>query len=134
MKKLTKKQETALKHFLIDIDELDNKPRRFFSGVRDIAENFIDKEKDKEHYYNVLAYIEEFQEMYYTQIRMPTLAEYLLRHARNTKRELISTVKRKEGWRDYWTEDRVSGYEEGVKDATKLLTKKFLEEIIDENT
>lgn len=35
--KLTKKQEKALKHLLLDLDELENKPRRLFHALEEFA-------------------------------------------------------------------------------------------------
>lgn len=59
----TKKQHDAIHNVKMDIDELDNKPRRLYSAMREFAEAFI--VDDDRHLADVINSIDHAEDMYY---------------------------------------------------------------------
>ena len=124
--KLNKKQLEALEYLKIDLDELSNKPRRFFSSLFKFIDAFIEH-KDKEHYDNIVADIMEWQEMFYRNINHYEILEDCGRTSREVKKELIKKIP------DNWTDDAIDNYRAGVEEATKqmaiMMTKNLIERL-----
>jgi hypothetical protein len=121
----TKQQTDAIDYIVMDIDELDNKPRRLFSSLRKIAEAFIE---ESDHYFDVIDSIDEFEKMYYTQIQMSSLVKEILDIKREISRELCGKKELQET--EYENADYLDGYRHGVKKALEQLSLKITEAII----
>jgi len=126
--KLNKKQIEAVKALRCDLDELSNKPRRLFSSFYKFIDAFIaNKTSDeKEHYKEIIADFNEWEDMFYQNIRHYQILEDCGRAARDVKKELLSNTP------DDWNEDRYWGFEDGVKEATKKMAIKINENLIEE--
>ena len=130
MKKLNKKQLTAVEYLVIDIDELDNKPRRLFQALRGIAEAFLENKtlNDKEHKAEVIDSINQFEESYYLYLNTPEIMKSVGQASHEVKRELTS-----EKATMYDDDKDNSGYVWGVKKACNLMAKKIISEMADFN-
>jgi len=126
MKKFTKKQKEALEYLILDLDELSNKPRRLFSSFIRFTEAFIEEDSQAE----IIADINQWEEMYYKNVCALTLLEDSGRMCMTIRKELEVKIKA-EGWRD-WKEDHIYAYTEGIKDATRKMALKFNEKLIEE--
>lgn len=94
MKKLTKKQLSALESLIYDLDELDNKPRRLFSSLREVADVFLSGKayedyQGKKHKKKVLSSIDQFEEYYYLFLNIPEIIKEVADAIISTKRELM---------------------------------------------
>lgn len=131
MKKLTAKQLKAIEYLVLDLDELDNKPRRLFKALRDVAEAFMvgkayEDYAGKEHKRKVLSSIDQFEEYYYLFLNIPEIVKDVADANIETKRELME--------KDLYFEDNpeaVNYYERGIDDARNLMTKKIITNIMD---
>jgi hypothetical protein len=125
-KKYTKKQQEAIKSLCLNIDELDNKPRRLFKALREFTEAFQEDHSD-ERTIEVLDSIDEIEHMYYHHIHIPEMTRGILEKKRKVEKEFIS-VKRWKDKRDEYNQ----GFEDGVLTATKALSAKIVNAIIND--
>ena len=94
MKKYTKAQKNAIESLVIMIDELDNKPRRLFESLHEIANAFIE---DETHKAEINSSIHEWESNYYRVKNRGQLAQDIFESLAETIRELnLTEEKRKE--------------------------------------
>jgi hypothetical protein len=120
--KFNKKQIRAIENLIYDLDELDNKPRRLYGALRDLAKVTIE---DKEQLIEILSSLDEAERYQYFFMNLPDIAEDIFEQKMRTERELLH---RKE--EDKKTEAEAYEYKKGVGDATKSYSKKMLESLI----
>ena len=126
--KLNKKQINAVEYLEMDLDELDNKPRRLFSSLRKFAEAFLEQktDEDKKHKKSVLSSIDQFEEYYYLFINIPEIVQEVAQASMDTKRELMEKDS-------YFDDDKeaVNHYVEGIDDCKNLMAKKIINRLMD---
>jgi len=127
MKKLNKKQQEAIDSLVVMIDELDNKPRRLFSALREVAEAFItgDDYETKQYRKKVIGSINQFEEWYYLNLNLPEITREVMQATTDTKRELLE----QDSYFDN-DQDAVSHYIEGVDDCKNLIAEKIITGLI----
>ena len=82
--KMTRKQKDALECLVVDLDELNNKPRRLFGSLRKFMVAFIEGENTK---IESVQRLNIFEEQYYEFIDMPNFGKTILQHKREAVRE-----------------------------------------------
>ena len=70
--KLNKKQKEALEDLILNLDELDNKPRRLFSALIDFTKVFVEDSDD------IIDRLDDAQLSYYSYWTQPDLLAELL--------------------------------------------------------
>lgn len=133
--KLSKKQKEAISNLVGDLDELSDKPRRLFSSLINFADSFLEKNtlEEKERYKEVVADLKEFQDFYYKNINSCLLLELNGKMARETRKELIKNMEKNFNNKEKKTQENViSAYEDGVREATKLMAIKINQTLIEE--
>lgn len=117
-----KKQKEAINSLVVMIDELDNKPRRLFESLREVAAAFL---KDDDHRQDVVSSIDQFEEYYYLFKNIPEMVRGVAQASIDVKRELMKKSQREE--KQFYI------YESGVDDCRKEMSKKIIEYLIDED-
>ena len=115
--KFTKKQLTAIDNLVYNIDELDNKPRRLFDALQEVAESFITEEDKKETLKGIIKRINEFERFYYMFINLPEIAKDIMECRMETDRELIEGTEKE------------ANFDYGIEQATKLYSQKMLKRL-----
>jgi hypothetical protein len=118
--KFSKKQRESVKNVVYMLDELDNKPRRLYSALRDMVETFLSERDDVEDIY---ASLDEAEEFYYRNKRILDYARDIIQSRDDAMRELRKAeYKREEPRQDIlFAQDK----------AVNLLAKKILCEFTD---
>lgn len=127
-KKLTKAQRTALWGLVYDLDELDNKPRRLFASLRDVAKAFLSEKHPahKEHKEEIISSIDQFEELYYKRrFELPMLVERIASISIELSREL------KKEFPKYYEEEERDAYMQGARDARRMMAKQIINEAFD---
>jgi hypothetical protein len=122
-RKFTKEQLEAIEKLEYDIDELDNKPCRLFSSLRNFADSFADG--DEETRDCSIESINELENLSYLLLSLPQMSEDIIRAGMTINKEESSGIDHDLS-RDYQ-----NGYENGIKKATKLYCKKMLDILSD---
>jgi len=128
MIKLNKKQLSSVESLVWNLDELSNKPRRLFKSLYDLTNAFF--VKDDEHKLEILADLEEWQEMYYKNINSSYLIEQIARKSRDIRKELLGKDTLKNNCKD--NDEFIDGYSKGVKDTVEKLRKEIIIELLEE--
>jgi hypothetical protein len=119
---LTRKQNTALDYLILDLDELDNKPRRLFNSLRLMAEEFT---KNKPNHLEIIDSINEFEDRYYQTKHIPEIVKDILWIAGKTRREMLSQRNEKETAERYKDYTPKQIYAAGVKETLEKMSLKI---------
>lgn len=120
-KKYTKKQLEAVDSLVTMIDELDNKPRRLYSSLREVASAFIE---NKDHRDEVRDSLDEAEELYYRNRRVPEYASDIFR----SRDKVLRTMRSRENKRDI-PDERSAMYD--IKEALDMMTKEVVGNLVD---
>lgn len=93
-KKYSKEQVNAIEKLICNLDELDNKPRRLYSALRDVATAFVSSktEEDKEGLASVINRIDQAEDTWYEQWNFENEFSGILRSIRKKKNDLTSSI------------------------------------------
>lgn len=130
-KKYTKKQKDAIDGIRYNLDELDNKPRRLYSALREFVDAFLDK--DRKQTAKIMARIDQAETSWYTQWDFENIVASILSGIRRRGHELTSTIaydkfcEDRKRWDEKATDKNIEEawryYKDGVKDMEKQSNK-----------
>lgn len=126
---LTKEQRKAVDMLALDIDELDNKPRRLFSALRDFAKAFVVIPKknfyaQKLHLKDIIDSIDQMEHYYYQIKGVPDYARDIF----VSREKVLRKCKSEDN--DNNNNNRPSVYYDQEK-AINLLVKEITDNLID---
>ena len=145
-KTFTVEQWDAIKSVFWNLDELDNKQRRLYSALRqfiidfnsiDVAnpfelnQNYFSQDKQS---FELLDTIDEAERMFYNSKNAGHLSNALYQCIGKVKKELLWN-KQQSKWKQNRTEEQFNSffwtYQQAVEEATSLLGKEMIQELID---
>jgi enoyl reductase-like protein len=124
--KFNKKQLTAIDNLVYNIDELDNKPRRLFDSLQEIAESFIVEEDRKDELKTIIKRINEFERFYYMIIGLPEIAKDIMECRMETDRELFKLFEEQ---KNKYEEGYDNGFNNGIEESSKIYCQKMLKRL-----
>jgi len=124
--KFNKKQLTAIDNLVYNIDELDNKPRRLFDALQEVAESFIVEEDRKDELKTIIKRINEFERFYYMIIRLPEIAKDIMECRMETDRELFKLFEEQ---KNKYEEGYDNGFNNGIEESSKIYCQKMLKRL-----
>lgn len=123
--KLTKKQEKAIEGLILNLDEINDRPRMLYDSLCEFANAFL-----KEDEYNnaiTIRCLEELRDDLYYQLSLNGLIYEIPRSSKETiEKMLMKSAKRCKGKKEEWD----LGYEKGVKDGIRTYSKHLMCELI----
>jgi len=120
-RRYTKKQKDAIEHVVVMLDELDNKPRRLYSALREFAAAFSGKHEGMNA--AIINRIDQAESAWYEQWDFEHQVAEILNTLRRRHADMTNSLAEEKFVKDYRSYGREKASDEEVQIAWRAYTK-----------